>query len=74
VGSQYVLGLDAIDQTSILKEIAHFKLKLVPSISATQVERDLNNEATLDLAPLMMSFQLVEMTSCNFIDSILDPY
>jgi hypothetical protein len=26
------LGLDAVDQTSILKEIAHFRLKLVQGI------------------------------------------
>jgi len=55
------LGLDAVDQTSILKEIVHFRLKLVQGISAIQVERDSNNEATLDLAPPVMLFQLVEM-------------
>jgi len=36
------LGLDATDQMLIMKEIAHFKLKLVQGISAIQVERDLN--------------------------------
>jgi hypothetical protein len=50
------LGLDAADQTLILKEIAHFGLKLVQGISAIQVERDSNNEAALDLAPPVMPF------------------
>jgi len=68
------LGLDAADQMLILKEIAHFKLKLVQGISAIQAERDLNNEAALDFAPHVMPFHLVEMASCNFINLILDPY
>jgi len=68
------LGLDAADQMLIMKEIAHFKLKLVQSISAIQVECDLNNEAALDLAPPVMPFQLVEMALCNFINLVLDPY
>ena len=29
---------------------------------------------SLDLAPLVMPFQLVEMALCHFIDSVLDPY
>ncbi len=68
------LGLDAVDQTLILKEIAHFGLKLMQGILVIQVERNSNNEATLDLAPLVMPFQLVEMALCDFIDSVLDPY
>ncbi|CAM6027259.1 unnamed protein product [Sphagnum balticum] len=47
---------NAVDQTSILKEIVHFRLKLVQGILAIQAERDSNNEATFDLAPLMMPF------------------
>lgn len=50
------LGLDAVDQTLILKEIAHFRLKLMQGISAIQVERNSNNEAALDLTPPVMSF------------------
>jgi hypothetical protein len=50
------LGLDATNQTLILKEIAHFGLKLVQGMLAIQVEHDLNNEAALDLAPHVMSF------------------
>ncbi len=61
------LGLDAVDQTSILKEIAQFRLKLVQGISVVQVERDSNNEVAFDLAPPVMPFQLVEMASCDFI-------
>jgi len=68
------LGLDATDQTLILKEIAHFKLKLVQGILVIQAKRDSNNKATLDLAPPVMSFKLVEMAPCNFINSLLDPY
>jgi len=68
------MGLDAANQTSILKEIAHFRLKLVQGISAIQVECDLNNEAALDLAPPVMPFQLVEMAPCDFIDTIFNPY
>ncbi len=68
------LVLDATNKTSILKEIAHFKLKLVQGISAIQAERDSNNEVALDLALPVMPFQLVEMAPCDFIDSILDPY
>jgi hypothetical protein len=34
----------------------------------------LNNEATFDLAPRVMPFQLVEMASCDFIDLVFDPY
>jgi hypothetical protein len=68
------MGLDAADQTLILKEITHFGLKLVEGILAIQVERDSNNEAALDLTPPVMSFKLVEMAPCDFIDSILDPY
>jgi len=68
------LGLDAVDQTSILKEIVHFGLKLVQGISAIQAKRNSNNEAALHLAPPMMSFQLVEMVPCDFIDSVLNPY
>ncbi len=68
------LGLDVVDQTSILKEIAHFKLKLVQGISAIQAERNSNNEAAFDLAPPVMPFHLVEMAPCNFIDSVFNPY
>jgi len=68
------LGLDAADQTSIVKEIAHFWLKLMQGISAIQAERDSNNKATPDLALLVMPFQLVEIAPCDFIDSVLDPY
>jgi hypothetical protein len=50
------MGLDAADQTSILKEIAHFGLKLMQGILVIQAERDLNNETALDLAPPVMSF------------------
>jgi hypothetical protein len=50
------MGLDAVDQTSILKEIAHFGLKLVQGISVIQVKHDSNNAATLDLTPPVMSF------------------
>jgi hypothetical protein len=66
--------LDAVDQTLILKEIVHFGLKPVQGISAVQAERDSNNEVVLDLALHVMSFQLVEMALCHFIDSVLDPY
>jgi hypothetical protein len=66
--------LDAADQMLILKEIVHFRLKLVQGISASQAERNSNNEATLDFAPPVMSFHLVEMALCNFINSIFDPY
>ena len=68
------LGLDVVDQTLILKEIAHFGLKLVQGISAIQAERDSNNEVVPDLALLVMPFQLVEMAPCDFIDSVFDPY
>ncbi len=68
------LGLDAADQTSILKEIVHFGLKLMQGISTIQAEHNSNNEAALNLAPPMMPFQLVEMAPCDFIDSVLDPY
>jgi hypothetical protein len=68
------LGLDAANQTSILKEITHFRLKLLQGISAIQAKRDLNNKATLDLALPVMPFQLVEMAPCDFINSVLDPY
>jgi len=68
------LGLDAVDQTLILKEIAHFGLKLVQGTLAIQAERNSNNEAALDLVPPVMSFKLVEMALCDFIDSVLDPY
>ncbi len=68
------LGLDAVDQTSILKEITHFGLKLVQGILAIQAEHNSDNEAALHLAPPVMSFQLVEMAPCDFIDSVLDPY
>ena len=50
------LGLDVVDQTLILKEIAHFGLKLVQGISAIQAERDSNNEVVPDLALLVMPF------------------
>ncbi len=50
------LGLDATNQTLILKEIAHFGLKLVQGILAIQVEHDSNNEAALDLTPHVMLF------------------
>jgi hypothetical protein len=68
------LALDAVNQMSILKEIAHFELKLVQGISAIQAEHDLNNEVALDLALPMVPFQLVEMAPCDFINSVLDPY
>jgi flagellar biosynthesis protein FliQ len=68
------LGLDAADQMLILKEIAHFRLKLVQGISVIQAECDSNNEATLDFAPPVMSFHLVEMAPCNFINLVLNPY
>jgi hypothetical protein len=68
------LVLDATNQTSILKEIAHFRLKLVQGILAIQAKRDPNNEAALNLTLPVMPFQLVEMAPCDFIDSILDPY
>ncbi len=50
------LVLDVANQMSILKEIAHFGLKLVQGISAIQAECDSNNEAALDLALLVMPF------------------
>jgi hypothetical protein len=53
--------LDAANQTSILKEIAHFGLKIMQGILVIQAEHELNNEVALDLAPLVMLFQLVEM-------------
>jgi len=68
------LVLDAANQTSILKEIAHFGLKLVQGISAIQVERNSNNEVAFDFGIPLMPFQLVEMAPCDFIDSVLDPY
>ncbi len=68
------LGLDAADQMLILKEIAHFRLKLVQGISTIQAERDLNNEVVFDFAPHVMPFHLVEMAPCNFINSVLDLY
>jgi hypothetical protein len=68
------LVLDVANQMSILKEIAHFELKLVQGISAIQAERDSNNEVALDLALPMMPFQLVEMAPCDFINSVLNPY
>ncbi len=68
------LGLDVANQTLILKEIAHFGLKLVQRISTIQAEHDSNNEAALNLAPLVMPFQLVEMASSDFIDLVLNPY
>jgi len=68
------MGLDAINQTLILKEIVHFELKLMQGISIIQVEHDSNNEAMFDLIPPMMSFQLVKMALCDFIDSVFDPY
>ena len=68
------IGLDEVDQASILKEIVHFGLKVVQGISLVQVERNSNNEARLNLAPLVMLLQLVEMALCDFIDSVLNPY
>ncbi|CAM6012093.1 unnamed protein product [Sphagnum balticum] len=65
------LGLDVADQMSILKEIAHFGLKLLQGTLVIQAERNLNNK---DLAPLVMPYQLVEMAPCDFIDSVLNPY
>jgi hypothetical protein len=50
------LGLDVANQTSILKETAHFGLKLVQGISAIQAECNLNNEDVLDLILPMMLF------------------
>ncbi|CAM6060495.1 unnamed protein product [Sphagnum tenellum] len=68
------LVLDAANQTSILKEIAHFGLKLVQGISAIQAERNSNNKAALDFGIPVMPFQLVEMAPCDFINLVLDPY
>jgi hypothetical protein len=68
------LGFDVIGQMLILKEIAHFKLKLVQGILAIQAKRNLNNEVVLDLTPPVMPFQLVEMAPCNLIDLVFDPY
>jgi len=50
------LGLDAANQTLILKEIVHFGLKLVQGISTIQAKRDSNNEDALDLTPPVMPF------------------
>jgi len=68
------MGLDAADQMLILKEIAHFILKLMQGISVVQAERNSNNEVALNLVPPMMSLQLVEMPLCDFVDSVLDSY
>ena len=43
-------------------------------ISLVQAECNSNNEATLDLTPHVMSFQLVEMAPCDYIDLVLSPY
>ncbi len=68
------LGLDTANQMLILKEITHFKLKLLQGISIVQAKHDSNNKVALDLAPHVISFQLVEMALCDFINSVLDPY
>ena len=54
---RYAIGLDAVDQMSILKEIVHFGLKLVQGISVVEAKRNLNDEVVLNLAPApVMSF------------------
>jgi hypothetical protein len=68
------LGLDATDQMLILKEITHCRLKLMQGISTIQAEHNSNNEAMLDFAAPVMSFHLVEMAPCNFINLVFDPY
>jgi hypothetical protein len=68
------MGLDAADQMLILKEIAHFILKLMQGVSVVQAERNSNNELALNLVPHVMSLQLVKMPLCDFVDSVLDSY
>jgi hypothetical protein len=54
---RYAIGLDAVDQMLILKEIVHFGLKLVQGISVVEAKRKSNDEVVLNLAPaLVMSF------------------
>ena len=68
------MGLDAANQMLILKEIVHFRLKLVQSILVVHAKCNFNNEVALDLDPLVMPFQLIEMAPWDFIDLVLNSY
>jgi hypothetical protein len=74
VAPDMFMGLHGADQMLILKEIAHFVLKLMQGILVVQDERNSNNEVELNLVPPMMSLQLVEMPLCDFVNSVLDSY
>jgi hypothetical protein len=53
--------------------IARFAIGLSNGIAKVEAERDSANNATVDLAPPVMSMDLVKMRSSTFISEVIEP-
>jgi hypothetical protein len=53
--------------------IARFAIGLSDGIAKVEAERDSANNAAVDLAPPVMSMDLVKMRSSTFISKVIEP-
>jgi hypothetical protein len=67
------LAINANEKTIVLETIAQFAIGLSDDIIKVEAERDPANNATIDLAPLVMSMDLVKMRSSTFIFEVIEP-
>jgi hypothetical protein len=66
------LAIDANEKTIVLETIAQFTIGLSNGIIKVEVERDPANNATIDLAPLVMLMDLIKMRSSTFISEVIE--
>ncbi len=66
------LAIDANEKTIVLQTIARFAIGISDSIAKVEAERNPANNATVDLAPSVMSMDLVKMRSSTFIFEVIE--
>jgi hypothetical protein len=54
--------------------IAQFAIGLSDGIAKVEAERDPTNNATVNLAPLVMPMDLIKMRSSTFISKVIEPH
>ncbi len=67
------MAIDANEKKIVLWMIARFAIGISDGIAKVEVERDLANNAAVDLASPVMPMDLVKMRSSTFISEVIGP-
>jgi len=67
------LLIDTNERTITLRTIARFVIDISDGIAKVEAERDPTNNAAINLAPPVMSMDLIKMRSSTFISEVIEP-